>query len=241
MHAAHDQWALQIGDGDWLGRGVGVFHQPPLYPYFLAVITVWREPAARPMRRWAFAAVVLAGSLAYLPLASARVDRVAHYVNIGNALVLDPAKRDEAAAFYEKALRESPDSPAAHFGMGVLLVQKDRPQEAVAHYQTAVSGWPDNADLRLNFALALADAGDNQRAFDQLDAAAGLHPGDPAAYIVFGKLLLKESRPADALIAYERALAIQPQNAEALSGSASAKSQLQRRSRPPSGGRPSAS
>ncbi len=204
----------------------------PLVPVLLLFaaggIGVWREPAARPMRRWAFAALVLAGGLAYLPLASARVDRVAHYVNIGNALVLDPAKRDEAAAFYEKALRESPDSPAAHFGMGILLVQKDRPQEAVAHYQTAVSGWPDNADLRLNFALALADAGDNQRAFDQLDAAAGLHPGDPTAYLVFGKLLLQESRPADALKAYERALAIQPQNAEALSGSAAARSQLQR-------------
>jgi tetratricopeptide (TPR) repeat protein len=69
-----------------------------------------------------------------------------------------------------------------------------------------VAGWPDNADLRLNFAPALADAGDNQRAFDQLDAAAGLRPGEPTAYLVFRKLLLQESRPADALKAYERAL-----------------------------------
>ena len=204
----------------------------PLVPVLLLFaaggIAAWRDPAARPRRRWAFAALVLAGVLANLPLASARVDRVAHYVNIGNALLLDPAKRDEAAAFYEKALRESPGSPAAHFGMGVLLVQKDRPREAIAHYQTAVAGWPDNADLRLNFALALAAAGDNQRAFEELDAAAGLHPGDPTAYLVFGKLLLQESRPADALKAYERALALQPRNAEALAGSAAARSQLQR-------------
>ena len=204
----------------------------PLVPVLLLFaaggIAAWRDPAARPRRRWAFAALVLAGVLANLPLASARVDRVAHYVNIGNALLLDPAKRDEAAAFYEKALRESPGSPAAHFGMGVLLVQKDRPREAIAHYQTAVAGWPDNADLRLNYALALAAAGDNQRAFDELDAAAGLHPGDPTAYLVFGKLLLQESRPADALKAYERALALQPRNAEALAGSAAARSQLQR-------------
>jgi len=154
----------------------------PLVPVLLLSaaggIAAWRDPAARPRRRWAFAALVRAGVLANLPLASARVDRVAHYVNIGNALLLDPAKRDEAAAFYEKALRDSPGSPAAHFGLGVLLVQKDRPQEAIAHYQTAVAGWPDNADLRLNFALALAAAGDNQRAFDELDAAAGLHPGE---------------------------------------------------------------
>ena len=204
----------------------------PLVPVLLLSaaggIAAWRDPAARPRRRWAVAALVRAGVLANLPLASARVDRVAHYVNIGNALLLDPAKRDEAAAFYEKALRDSPGSPAAHFGLRVLLVQKDRPQEAIAHYQTAVAGWPDNADLRLNFALALAAAGDNQRAFDELDAAAGLHPGDPTAYLVFGKLLLRESRPADALKADERALALQPRNAEALAGSAGARSQLGR-------------
>src|SRR6185295_10632701 len=36
--AAYHQWALQIAGGDWLGRGVGVFYQAPLYPYFLAVV-----------------------------------------------------------------------------------------------------------------------------------------------------------------------------------------------------------
>ena len=204
----------------------------PLVPVLLLFgaggIAVWREPASRPMRGWAFVALVLAGGLANLPLASARVDRVAHYVNIANAFVIDPATRDEAAAFYDRALRESPESPAAHFGMGVLLVQKDRPREAIAHYQTALAGWPDNADLRLNYALALADAGDNPRAFEELDGAAGLHPGDPTAYLVFGKLLLQASRPADALKAYERALAVQPGNVDALAGSADARKQLQR-------------
>jgi tetratricopeptide (TPR) repeat protein len=175
------------------------------------------------MRGWAFAALLLAGGLANLPLASARVDRVAHYVNIANAFVVDPATRDEAEAFYGRALRESPGSPAAHFGMGVLMVQKDRPREAIAHYETALAGWPDNADLRLNYALALADAGDNPRAFEQLDAAAGLRPGDPTAYLVFGKLLLQASRPGDALKAYERALAVQPGNPDALSGANAAR------------------
>jgi tetratricopeptide (TPR) repeat protein len=204
----------------------------PLVPVLLLFaaggMAAWRQPAARPMWRWGFAALVLAGGLTYLPLVSTRVNRVAHYVNIANAFVVDPTKRGEAAAFFDKALREAPESPAAHFGMGVLMVQQDRPREAVAHYQTALAGWPDNADLRLNYALALANAGDNQRAFEQLDAAAGLRPGDPTAYVVFGKLLLKESRPADALKAYERALAIQPGNPDALTGSAASRTQLQR-------------
>jgi 4-amino-4-deoxy-L-arabinose transferase-like glycosyltransferase len=68
----------------------------------------WRETSARPMRRWAFVALAIAGGLTYLPLENTRIDRISHYVNIANAFLGDPQKRDQAAAFYDKALRESP-------------------------------------------------------------------------------------------------------------------------------------
>jgi Flp pilus assembly protein TadD/4-amino-4-deoxy-L-arabinose transferase-like glycosyltransferase len=204
----------------------------PLVPVLILFATgglvAWREKPARPMRRWAVAALVLAGGLTYLPLGNTRIDRIAHYVNIANALLKDPGKWNDAAAFYDKALHESPRSPAAHFGMGMLLAQLHRPQEAAVHYRTAVAGWPDNAELRLNFALALLDAGDNEAALDELDAAFGLRAGDPAAHLIAGKLLLQQSRPADAWKVYERALAIQPKNLNALMGSGVALTQLRR-------------
>ena len=62
---------------------------------------------------------------------------------------------------YGKALAESPRSPASHFGMGTLLTQRRQHREALGHYQAAVEGWPDNADLRLNLAVALAAVGEN--------------------------------------------------------------------------------
>jgi Flp pilus assembly protein TadD len=110
----------------------------------------------------------------------------------------------------------------------MLLAQMHRPQEAAVHYRTAVAGWPDNAELRLNFALALLDTGDNERALEQLDTAAGLRAGDPVAYLITGKLLLQQSRPADAWKVYERALAIEPKQLDALMGSAVALTQLRR-------------
>ena len=69
-------------------------------------------------------AVVVAASLTSLSLENTRADRVANYVNIANVLLADRGKWDQAALFYDKALQESPRSPAAHFGMGTLLTQK---------------------------------------------------------------------------------------------------------------------
>ena len=67
----------------------------PLVPMLILLaaggIAAWRETVARPKRvRWALAALVIAGGLAYLPLAQRRIDRITHYVNIGNAFLRDP-------------------------------------------------------------------------------------------------------------------------------------------------------
>ena len=205
---------------------------PMLMLFAAGGVAAWRESSAWPRRGLALAAAlvaaVLAGVLAYQPLVNTRLDRIAAYTNIGNSLLLNPQQWDEAGVFYEKALKESPQSPAAHYGMGMLLALKHQPKDAIPHYRTAVVGWPDNADIRLNFALALSDSGDNPAALEQLGTLSRLRPDNPTADLLAGKLLLKNARPADALKAYDAALAIQPKNADALMGSGVALTQLQR-------------
>ena len=181
---------------------------PVLILFAAGGIAVWREQSARPMRLWAFAAFVLAAGVAYLPLEDTRADRVAHYVNIGNAFLEDSGTWDQAGVFYGKALAESPRSPASHFGMGTLLTQRRQHREALGHYQAAVEGWPDNADLRLNLAVALAAVGENQGALEQLDAAASLRAADPTAYTVAGNLLLTTGRFVEAKQKFEQALSV---------------------------------
>jgi 4-amino-4-deoxy-L-arabinose transferase-like glycosyltransferase len=122
-------------------------------------------------RGWALAAAVLAGVITFYPLVNRKADRVTHYVNIANTLSGDGTRWDQAKTFYDKALAVSPQSPAAHYGLGMLLAQQHRPAEAVTHYRIAVAGWPENVDLRLNFALALAASGDTDGALQQVDIA----------------------------------------------------------------------
>jgi len=192
----------------------------PLVPVLVLLgaggLAAWPVKSARRMRGWAFVSVAVAAIVTFVSIENTRADRVANYVNIGNALLADRGTWDEAAAFYGRALNESPRSPAAHFGMGTLLTQKRQPKEALGHYQTAVEGWPDNVDLRLNYALALVDASDNQGALKQLDAAATLRAADPTAHLLAGKVLLTAGRYDEAKQRFERALALKPGDEDAL-------------------------
>jgi tetratricopeptide (TPR) repeat protein len=173
---------------------------------------VWRDKAVRPMRGWAVAGVVAAAVVAYLPLIDTRADRVAHYVNIANALLKEPGTWDQAETFYGKALKESPRSPATHFGMATLMRMRNRSQDALVHFRTAVDGWPDNADLRLNHAQALSEAGRHSLALGELDAAAGLRPADPTAHYMAGQVLLATGDLEEAERRFERALQLNPDN-----------------------------
>jgi tetratricopeptide (TPR) repeat protein len=131
----------------------------------------WRDRSARSRRPLAIAALVATLWLSYLPRTDASSDRITHYVNIGNQLLKESRRWDDASAFYAKALKESPQSPAGHYGLGALMVLKRQFTDALVHYQRAVDGWPDNADLRIDYAMALAGAGDHDSATDQLYAA----------------------------------------------------------------------
>ena len=147
----------------------------PLVPVTMLLgaggIAAWREPWAQRMRRPAVAAAVVAAVLSFLPLEGTRADRITNYVNVGNALLGDRERWHDAQAFYDKALAESPRSPAAHYGVGLLLTLQEQPQEALPHFRTAVEGWPDNADLRRRFAAALESVGDGEGARRELAAA----------------------------------------------------------------------
>lgn len=192
----------------------------PLVPVLVLLVAgglaAWPVKAARRRRGWALASVAVAAGITFMSLENTRADRVANYVNIGNALLADRGTWDQAATFYTKALDESPRSPAAHFGMGTLLTQKRQPKEALGHYQTALEGWPENVDLRLNYALALVDAGDNLGALKQLDAAATLRAADPTAHLLAGKVLLTTGRYDEAKQRFERVLVLKPGDEDAL-------------------------
>ena len=127
---------------------------PPLLLFAAGGAAAWREPWSRPMRRWAFAAIVPAAVIAYLPLENEHLDRLLAYVNIANAFSEDQATWAEAAAFYDEALAISPRSPAAHYGVGRLLARMHQPKAAIIHYRIAMERWPENENIRVDLGLA---------------------------------------------------------------------------------------
>jgi Flp pilus assembly protein TadD len=61
----------------------------------------------------------------------------------------------------------------------------------------------------------LVDAGDNERALKQLDAASTLRAADPTADLLAGKVLLTNGRYEEARERFERVLALTPDNEDA--------------------------
>ncbi|PYQ95657.1 MAG: hypothetical protein DMF97_16665, partial [Acidobacteria bacterium] len=93
-------------------------------------------------------------------------NNASYLANLGNAR---RALGDRAAAerAYRLALNVSPQTADAANGLGVLLVEAQRPAEAVAWFERALAAAPDFAEARLNLGIALQESGQASRAAEQ--------------------------------------------------------------------------
>jgi tetratricopeptide (TPR) repeat protein len=88
-------------------------------------------------------------------------------------------RRDESAAAYERALQISPDNAAAETGLGELLLEMKRVEEARAHLLRAVEIDPRMAEARYHLAFALSALGDYPGALRETRLALELNPYIP--------------------------------------------------------------
>jgi tetratricopeptide (TPR) repeat protein len=79
-----------------------------------------------------------------------------------------------AAAHFERAVAQLPDSKAAHAGLAVALVNSDRLEAAVPAFQAALRLDPNSAELHDNFGQVLNALGRKREALAQMDEAARL-------------------------------------------------------------------
>ncbi len=173
--------------------------------------------ARLPLREWklpsAIAAVALV--LTHMPIGGAGATRATHYYNIAAALAKE--NPDPAADYYRRALEAAPGFPAAHHGLAHLLTRQSRPGDAIPHFRAAVAAWPDYAEARYNFGVALAAAGKLEEAAHEYIEALRLRPADAQARDALAKTsnnigasLASQSRFAEAIPWFERALALNP-------------------------------
>ncbi|WP_238474886.1 hypothetical protein [Azospirillum cavernae] len=133
---------------------------------------------------------------------------------LGRAFALyQHGKPEESGALCRAILTASPDQPAAAFLLGVVDFSLRRLEESRRHFALAIVLQPDLADAFSNLALLERDA--HPRLAATLTRRALRLQSDALLFTRLGALLRDERRGGEALDAHRRALALQPESAEA--------------------------
>lgn len=78
---------------------------------------------------------------------------------------------DEAAALYGVVVDAVSNHANAHYHLGVLRMQTGRPDEAVPHFEVALGGAPNNAQVWVDYVNALVESNQIEAARIALDLA----------------------------------------------------------------------
>ena len=108
----------------------------------------------------------------------------------------------EAIAQFEQAVRLNPKHVEAHNSLGMVLASTGKLQDAILHYKLAVETKPDFAKARNNLSLALADA-------------VNQNPNSARLLSEWGDSLMNAGRGFEAIEAFQRAVQLDPQDANA--------------------------
>lgn len=137
---------------------------------------------------------------------------------LGQTLLKD---RDTAGAkgVYQKALGTNGNAPLLLAGMGQLELMEGKKDDARQRFETAIN-LTKGKDANVLNAVALANVaakdGDAQYAIDKLNQATQIKGfKDPNTYIIMGDAYRKLVDGGNAVISYNKALTLDPKNAEA--------------------------
>jgi Tfp pilus assembly protein PilF len=109
-------------------------------------------------------------------------------------------------------LQLDPANGEAHANLGYVAVQQKRFDQALSHFQAAVTRLPGNATIRSNYGNVLFRVGHWEEALPQFLEAVRLRPTLLAARLNAGILLSRLGRPAEAVTMFEETLRLYPTN-----------------------------
>jgi tetratricopeptide (TPR) repeat protein len=109
-----------------------------------------------------------------------------------------------------------PNDPDAQVALANALVQKQRIDDAIVHYQKAVALRPDYFLARYGLGHALLEKGALDAAIEHSRAALLIQPNSADCHTVLAVALDEKGQSAEAMEHYEKALEISPQSVAAL-------------------------
>jgi tetratricopeptide (TPR) repeat protein len=125
---------------------------------------------------------------------------------------------DLAAALKESstAVRLSPRSASAHFLRGRLLIDLGKHEEARDEFRETLDIAPDYSEATYYWAVLEGDEGNRKMQANLLKRYIRLRPDQAAAFDQLGHALEEEHQESEAVVAWRRAIALNPEYSEAI-------------------------
>src|SRR5213595_2251397 len=111
---------------------------------------------------------------------------------------------------WRTTIARNPDCWIAHMNLGLVLLQKGKIDDGIAHYRSALQMQPDSWDADYNLGTALLAQGKVDEAIFHCERAVAMEPNDPDGQVSLGNALLEKKRIDEAIIHYQKAIAIWP-------------------------------
>jgi predicted O-linked N-acetylglucosamine transferase (SPINDLY family) len=134
----------------------------------------------------------------------------------------------EAERLYLQLLEADPALFGPRYYLGLMRLQQGRNTEACDYFSAALTVYPNDLGLVMNYGMALRAAGRPQEALEMFERALAIRPDLPEALYNRGVALSDLERFEMAIDAYERALVLQPEMVAALLNRAAALAALGR-------------
>lgn len=144
-------------------------------------------------------------------LVSAQPRNPALWYNLGVAMS-DTGRFVEAEARLRRAVELLPKYTKAHIALAVALSRQGKHREASEAARVAAALEPRNPLARRNLGTLLCKDGHYDEAVDHLKAALELEDKHQDAWVDLGDALRKTGRGEEARIAYQRAIALDPES-----------------------------
>lgn len=135
------------------------------------------------------------------------------YFWLGNAL-RKQGQPEAAAAMFRKHLESNPLDALARCNLGLALGHAGHHQDAVAEFQTVLLNRPHDVMALHGASTAMRLLGYHEGAIGMLRRLCKVEPADPETWLVLGSCLAETERFTEALAAFERVLAIDPNNVQ---------------------------
>jgi len=129
---------------------------------------------------------------------------------------------EDAVQLIQSEIELRPTSAELYLLMGRLLDVLDLPRNAQYFYQKAIECDPADLNGYLSLSVAAAKHGDLDESENTLQKCLRIFPEHPVVMRILADILVHQNRVAEALIYYQRALQLTPNDFETLKGIANA-------------------